>query len=98
MTKENWVGDVAPVPGDAVKFSGAVRTTPNNDFPEGTSFSSITFAANNFTLSGNGVTLTSGISVNRTIASATISLNVDMAAPLNVGAQFQFRQFRGHII
>jgi hypothetical protein len=37
-TPENWVGDVAPVAGDMLKFAGNVQTTTWNDFKPGTPF------------------------------------------------------------
>jgi hypothetical protein len=57
-TAANWVGDVAPVAGADLVFTGRVGTTPNNDFAAGTAFSSITFTNGGFTLTGNAVTLT----------------------------------------
>jgi len=61
-TPENWVGDVAPVPGDNLVFAGSSRLTPVNDFPAGTAFRSISFAAGagDFVLDGNSVQLYGG--------------------------------------
>lgn len=54
----NW-GGTAPAAGDSLFFGGSVRTSPNNDFPPGTSFSGLTInnPAGLFTLRGNGITL-----------------------------------------
>jgi autotransporter-associated beta strand protein len=56
-TAANWVGDVAPGPGDDLIFTGAVRLTPNNNFAPNTPFRSITFNADNFTVRGNPIVL-----------------------------------------
>src|SRR5438067_9891221 len=55
----NWIGNIAPVSGDALIFDGGVGTSPNDDFATGTLFNGITFpiTASSFTLSGNGITL-----------------------------------------
>ncbi len=83
-TGANWVSNVAPVSGDALKFSGTVRTSPNNNFTAGTSFASIELASNGFTLSGNQVSLTGGITQDGTAATATMSLPV--VVPAGVGS------------
>ena len=64
-TAANWVGDVAPVAGDDLVFTGSTRTTPYNDFTAGTTFNSISLigangASSNFSLSGNNFTLSGG--------------------------------------
>ena len=59
----NWVGGVAPVPGDDLVFpSGAARKTAStNDFANGTTFNSISLTDGGYSLLGNGIRLTSGI-------------------------------------
>ena len=85
MTKENWAGDVAPQPGDILQFAGTQRTTNHNNFPAGTSFQSIEFSGNNFTLEGNSLTLTNGssglngITVDSGVTGLAISLNIALA-------------------
>ncbi len=54
-TAANWVGDLAPVAGDALVFAGTGVTTVN-DF-SGTVFESITFNDNDFKITGNTLTL-----------------------------------------
>src|SRR5260370_13580665 len=63
-TAGNWVGAVAPTPGDALHFAGVKRTTNNNDFIA--TFDSITFdsGAAMFNLQGNTVGLDNGITNN----------------------------------
>jgi autotransporter-associated beta strand protein len=81
MTAANWVGDVAPLPGDNLVFAGAVRTTNNNNFPMNTPFNSITFMVGGFTLNGNAVVLAAtgmGTGITNTAGNNTINL------PLNV--------------
>lgn len=87
-TAANWVGGVAPVAGDALVFSGSTRTSPVNDFTNGTSFESITFSdgASSFNLSGNSIILTGGasaISAQNASNTMTIANNITFstAAP-----------------
>src|SRR5438270_901865 len=58
-TPGNWVGGVAPVPGDDLVFpANAIHFVTTNDFPDGTMFNSITIQASGYTLntvSGNAV-------------------------------------------
>ncbi len=84
MTPENWVGNATPQPGDQLQFSGTARITTNNDFPAGTSFQSIDFAAGGFVVAGHDVTLTGGIDVASGVTGSTISLNVALAGSLTV--------------
>ena len=63
-TPANWVGDIAPSPGDILAFDGEVRLTPNNNYVAGSQFSGITFTptvAGPFTLNGNAISLSGNI-------------------------------------
>src|SRR5262245_35865800 len=53
----NWIGNVAPKPGDDLVFpAGAGRLTSNfNDFAPGTAFGSITFTGGGYKLNGNRI-------------------------------------------
>ena len=66
-TAANW-GGTAPSAGDDLFFPGPTpRLTPNNDFPAGTLFSSITFTGTGgYTLVGNAITLGGGVAANNT--------------------------------
>ena len=69
MTKENWVGDVAPQVGDNLVFpANATKKLNFNDFPNGTTFTSITFSGGGYQLrratSNNNINLTAGITDN----------------------------------
>jgi len=86
---QNWVKDqqpaqhVAPVPGDDLCFFGtAPANGVFNDFPAGTSFSSIEFGANDFTLAGNGLTLTDSIWADVGVTGSEISLDVILDNPI----------------
>jgi autotransporter-associated beta strand protein len=57
----NWQGDSAPAALDGLTFAGTVRLTPYNNFAGNTSFGLITFNAGGFTVSGNSITLTGGM-------------------------------------
>lgn len=60
-TAANWVGDVAPAPGDAVAFPEAPRKTSVNDFPAYTRFARVSIGSGDYVLSGQGVTLGQGL-------------------------------------
>src|SRR5947208_48844 len=64
-TALNWIGGVAPAPGDSLTFDGFV-TSNNNNIAANTSFAGITFAstAGAFTLSGNAITLSGNVTDN----------------------------------
>ena len=78
MTPGNWIGDVAPLPGDYLLFpvASARQNNTNNYAPE-TSFLSILFIGGGYHLSGNSVLLTSGMI---DYASGTLDNIVDFAA------------------
>ena len=57
MTAANWRNAVAPQPGADLIFSGTAPTSVNNDFPAGTYFHALVFAAGDFALSGNSIKL-----------------------------------------
>jgi hypothetical protein len=68
-TAANWVGDVAPNPGDDLLFPGGAAQFANvNDFAAGTAFHSIAISDVTFTprymLTGNAIALAAGLSVN----------------------------------
>ncbi len=59
-TAANWVGDVAPQPGDDLQFPAGSQQLANvNDFAPGTAFRSITLTGA-YQITGNNVTLTAG--------------------------------------
>ena len=61
---ENWVGLNPPVAGNDLQFPASPNTTPDNDFPAGTVFGSITFTAGAYTLTGNQITLSDQLTNN----------------------------------
>ena len=64
-TAANWVGDVAPHPGDDLVFpASAARQTNINDFPAGTAFGSIRLDGQRYVITGNAITLAAGIIAN----------------------------------
>jgi hypothetical protein len=53
-TAANWVGGVAPLPGDSLVFpAGAARLTNFNDFVPGTLFGLVTVSGSGYNLQGN---------------------------------------------
>jgi len=89
-TKENWVGDVAPQLGDDLVFpAGAARPANNNDFADGTPFSSITMSGNGYTLDGAAIGLSGNFTNNPTSADTnTINLTILSAAALTSAQNF----------
>ena len=63
-TPENWVGDVAPLPGDNLIFpAGAARMENFNDYPAGTVFGSITVSGSGYKFSNTGNMIQASIEV-----------------------------------
>src|SRR4051812_42174235 len=61
MEAKNWVGDVAPVAGASLVFpSGAANLTSFNNFPDGTTFNSVTIRGSSYTISGAAINLGDG--------------------------------------
>ena len=80
QTATNWVGDGLPSPGDNLIFpAGPSVVNTVNDFPAGTVFGAIVIPGSGYTLSGNGVTLQSGI--NASGSNNTLSLPITLGAP-----------------
>lgn len=84
MTADNWVGDAIPQAGDTLQFAGSTRTATENDFTADTSFAAIEFTDDNFTISGNDLTLTSGITVDTGVSGSTISLDIALGGAVTV--------------
>ena len=64
---QNWVGDIAPIPGDSIEIPGT-SPRPNGfvNFPEGTTFHSLRLNGTGLDLSGNEISLTGGIDLSST--------------------------------
>jgi hypothetical protein len=78
MTADNWSGDTAPVVGDDLVFpAGVTNLSPVNNFPANTSFNSITIAAPNYSVSGNGVIVSSSIDTTYS-AGASSASDIDL--------------------
>ncbi len=83
-TAANWVGDVAPVAGDDLVFpASAARQSNNNNFSGFTSFNSLTIEGGNYTISGNGFRLTSGLTVGGGTQFISTSINPTGAQTFN---------------
>jgi hypothetical protein len=97
MTAGNWMSGVIPSAGDDLDFpSTATNLTSNNNFPGNTTFNSITIGDAGYTLTGNTLNLTTGVSA--TYASGTSTDKIDTilmstAAPFTVdpGATLEFQ-------
>ena len=77
MDGANW-GGTAPVGGDSLVFpSGPTNISTNNDFDNGTAFTSITLSGNGYVLSGNDITLTGANAISDSSGGTnTINLNI----------------------
>lgn len=77
----NWVGGVAPNPGDDLVFTqgGFNRLVLNNDYPDGTTFNSITVTSPDFTLQGSALTLSAGFT-NASSGSNRVMLPLTLAS------------------
>lgn len=83
-TAANWVGDVAPQPGDSLEFPAGVHVSSTNNFPAGMGFHSISFTGAASTtavrgISGNAIRLTGGLSSSVTDSTAR---NVQINLPV----------------
>jgi autotransporter-associated beta strand protein len=78
----NWQGGTAPGPGEDLFFpSGASQLANQNDLPNGTAFSSIRFTGAGYDISGNAITLTSGMTANLTGGGTdTVEDNISLTA------------------
>ncbi len=87
-TAANWVGDVAPVAGDSLIFDAtgvAARPTANNDLTLGTSFGSITISAAGYTITGNSLSLTTGLTADTySTGTSTVSLIIGGAGSVTM--------------
>ncbi len=83
-TPENWVGDLAPQPGDHLVFpSGASRLENVNDYPTGTAFGSITVSGSGYKFSNTGNIIPASIEVQPGIE---LEADAIVAGVLTVGA------------
>jgi autotransporter-associated beta strand protein len=81
-TAANWVGDVAPQAGDDVDFPGGVaQKTAINDFATGTGFNSLAVYEAGYTIGGNAVTLTAGVTAD--VKFANNQFDSTLALPIN---------------
>ncbi len=78
-TPGNWIGGV-PGTGDVVTFAALGARTTTNDLPAGTVFSSLAFLGDSYTVDGNAIALTDGISSGENINSITINAPLQLAA------------------
>lgn len=85
----NWVGGVAPSPGDDLVFQGAGFLTATNDFPAGTAFRSISIVSGSWNLAGNAIVLGEG--------GITAATRAGLALPITLSAS-QSWTFNAHSV
>jgi fibronectin-binding autotransporter adhesin len=74
----NWSGGIPPVAGDDLVFpNGAANQTMVNDLPAGLALNSLAFTSGPYSLSGNGIGLSAGLSTGTLTISAPITLNAN---------------------
>ena len=87
----NWVGpdssenQVTPQAGDDLVFAGSTRLSNTNDTAAGTVYKSITFSSGGFTITGNALTIASGITADNasgTTDSLNVAVTFSTAAPV----------------
>jgi autotransporter-associated beta strand protein len=85
LTATNWVGDVAPSPGDDLVFApGAANLTNINDFPIGTGFGTVTFSGTGYNvLSSNSISLGGG-GIKATNASGSNTFGLSFGVPATI--------------
>jgi autotransporter-associated beta strand protein len=89
----NWVGGVAPAPGDLLVFpSGAAQESNVNDYPAGSIFNAILFTQSSgstspaaYRISGNAITLGPGGIMDQATSSAN-----DISFPIGLGSSASF--------
>lgn len=75
----NWDGNTLPLPGNALLFTGGSQTSTSNDLAAGFSYHSLRLNGDSWDLSGNAVTLQSGLVLTSFTAGATVRLPLTLA-------------------
>jgi hypothetical protein len=88
MDAGNWTSGVAPSVGDDLVFpASAGHMTNNNNFPTGTQFSSITIQGPGYDLTGNALSLSTGITASYSTGTSTDAIDTALTgvvAPITV--------------
>jgi autotransporter-associated beta strand protein len=80
----NWLSGVAPSGGDQLIFQGTALTSTQNDLTAGTSFQSLEFQSSSFSIAGNSLTVTSGITTDSGVSGTAISAAVALNGAVSV--------------
>ncbi|MGO8750035.1 MAG: hypothetical protein ACLQNE_29155, partial [Thermoguttaceae bacterium] len=80
----NWLSGVAPSAGDQLIFQGTSLTSTQNDLAAGTSFQSLEFQANSFSIAGNNFTVTGSITTDSGVSGTAISAPVALGGAVSV--------------
>src|SRR6185437_887789 len=88
-TGANWARGVAPRPGDDLIFPVTARTTTTtlNDYAAGTPFNSIMLKGSGYAITGNAISLTTGITAANAPGAAnadSVNLNITMASSQSI--------------
>lgn len=78
---QNWVGDVAPVPGPSVTLvfpDAAARKTNNNDFGGPTVVEDVLFTGSGYAMSGAALEVRGNVSATNTSGTNTMTMQLDL--------------------
>lgn len=70
----NWDGNTLPSAGQALLFTGGAQTSNTNDLTAGTAYHSLRLNGNSWDLSGNAITLRSGLVLTSFTAASSVRL------------------------
>jgi fibronectin-binding autotransporter adhesin len=84
---QNWIGGVAPVPGQALSFpTTAVAKDSCNDCNNGTTFGPITIDGSGYHITGNTVNLQGGLTADNNTGDNTVALGLTFSTPQTITA------------
>src|SRR4051812_16823714 len=79
MTAGNWVGDVAPMPGDDIVFPiGPTQKIAVNNFPAGTAFNFLAVNEAGYSIGGNALSLATGVTANVAAVGTSTSAQITL--------------------
>ena len=93
LAAANWTGNTTTTSGDSWTFNNAPGQTLTNDLTAGFTVAGITFGTSAYTLNGNALTLTGGITNNSTLTQTisnnlTINSSIVFTNILNTGSPY----------
>jgi autotransporter-associated beta strand protein len=97
-TAANWVGNVAPNPGDDLVFpSGAAQLVNVNDFPAGTAFHSFKITGYDYRPTGNAIALAAGFIVDNSGTASSFGATPEINLSLTLTGDQAFANDLGRL-